>query len=204
MTTRREGGVGLKSLAVTAPARVRTNDELRGRHPETVARAEQGTLSRVMNDEDGRAETSTFDAAMRPYLADPFRGVKERRVLAPGETSIDMEVDAGKVALELAGLAPKDVDQLISVGFLPHHVGIGNAVYVAKALGLEGAAFNLETACAGPLTALRTATALVRAGECDHVLVTVSCSYSRFAREDDTLSWFLGDGGGAFVVGRVP
>ncbi len=197
-------GVGLHSLAVTVPARTRSNDELRARHPDLYARAEEGTLSRVMNDDDARAETSIFDAAMKPYLRDPFRGVKERRVLGPEETSIDMEVRAGQAALELAGLDPKNVDQLISVGFLPHHVGIGNAVYVAKALGLEGGAFNLETACAGPLNALRVATAMVHSGVCERVLVTVSCAYSKYAREDDTLSWFLGDGGGAFVVGHVP
>jgi 3-oxoacyl-[acyl-carrier-protein] synthase-3 len=33
------------------------------------------------------------------------------------------------------------------------------------------------------------------------VLVVISCLYSRVTDERDTLSWFLGDGAGAFVVG---
>jgi 3-oxoacyl-[acyl-carrier-protein] synthase III len=196
--------VGIRSLAVSVPATIRTNDELRDRHPNLLVRPQDSTLGRIMTNADSRPDMALFDAAMEPYLGDPFRGVVHRRILGPDETSIDIEVRAGAEALALAKLDPQQVGLLISVSFLPHHVGIGNAVYVAEQLGLRGGAWNLETACAGPLTALQTAFALVRAGEYDTVLVTVSCSYSRFAREDDTLSWFLGDGGGAFVVGRVP
>ncbi|HLT37923.1 MAG TPA: 3-oxoacyl-[acyl-carrier-protein] synthase III C-terminal domain-containing protein [Enhygromyxa sp.] len=196
--------VGIRSLAVAAPDRIRTNDELRERFPELLVRPEDSTLGRIMNNTDSRPDMMRIDASIVPYLDDPFRGVIHRRVLGPDETSIDLEVRAGAEAIALAGLEPGDIDLLISVGFLPHHVGIGNAVYVASRLGLEGGAWNLETACAGPLTALQNAFALIRAGEYQTVLVTISCSYSRFAREDDTLSWFLGDGGGAFVVSRVP
>jgi 3-oxoacyl-[acyl-carrier-protein] synthase-3 len=196
--------VGIRSLAVNVPATIRTNHELRERHGDLLKRPQDSTLGRIMNTSDSRPDMAMFDAAMEPYLGDPFRGVVHRRILGPGETSIDIEVQAGLEALALAELDPKRVGLLISVGFLPHHVGIGNAVYVAERLGLRGSAWNLETACAGPLTALQTAFGLVRAGEYENVLITVSCSYSRFAREDDTLSWFLGDGGGAFVVGRVP
>lgn len=196
--------VGIRSLAVDVPSTVRTNAELRDRHPELLVRPQDSTLGRIMSNNDSRPDMALFDAAMEPYLADPFRGVVHRRVLGPEETSIDIEVRAGTEALALAKLEPEQVGLLISVSFLPHHVGIGNAVYVADRLGLRGSAWNLESACGGPLTALHNACALVRAGEYESVLVTVSCSYSRFAREDDTLSWFLGDGGGAFVVSRVP
>src|SRR5688572_28124267 len=196
--------VGIRSLTVTVPATIRTNDELRERHGNLLMRPQDSTLGRIMSNSDSRPDMARFDAAMEPYLGDPFRGVVHRRILDAGETSIDLEVRAGAEALALAKLEPQQVGLLISVGFLPQHVGIGNAVYVAKRLGLRGSGWNLETACAGPLTALQTACGLVRAGEYETVLITVSCSYSRFAREDDTLSWFLGDGGGAFVIGRVP
>jgi 3-oxoacyl-[acyl-carrier-protein] synthase-3 len=203
MVDSRSMSVGIRSLAVVAPAAVRTNDELGARHPHLLIRPEDSTLGRVMSNNDSRPNMAMFDAAMEPYLDDPFRGVVHRRVLGPDETSIDLEVRAAREALELATLGPKDIGLLIDVGFPAHHVGIGNAVYVADQLGLRGGAWNLETACAGPLTALQTAFALVRAGEYENILVTVSCSYTQFAREDDTLSWFLGDGGGAFVISEV-
>ncbi|NVB37324.1 3-oxoacyl-ACP synthase III family protein [Pseudenhygromyxa sp. WMMC2535] len=192
--------VALRSLAVAVPERVRTNAELAERHPELVRRPERGSLDRIMTNAESRPEMAKIDASILPYIDDPFRGVVERRSLSGDETSIGLEVAAGREAIARAGLAPADIDLLISVGFLPHHVGIGNAVYVARELGLRGAAWNLESACAGPLNALQNAFALVRAGEYARVLVTVSCAYTRFAREDDTLSWFLGDGAGAFVI----
>jgi 3-oxoacyl-[acyl-carrier-protein] synthase-3 len=194
--------VGLRSLTVRMPEAVRTNDYYRTRYPDTVRDASSRTLGRVLAVGDAGPST-TFERAMVPYLDDPFRGVVERRALGPTESSIDLEVAAGREALELAGLRPDEVDLLISVSFVPDHVGIGNAVYVADRLGLTGSAWNLETACAGALTAMQTACALVRAQEHRHVLVTVSCSYTRHAPEEDTLSWFLGDGAGAFVVGPV-
>lgn len=196
--------VGIRSLAVSVPDRIRTNDELRDRYPELLGRPEDSTLGRIMSNTDSRPDMARFDLAMQPYLNDPFRGVTHRRILGPGESSIDLEVRAGAQAIELAGLKATDIDLLISVGFLPHHVGIGNAVYVAQQLGLTGGGWNLESACGGPLTALQNAFALIRAGEYETVMVTVSCSYSKYAREDDTMSWFLGDGGGAFVISRVP
>jgi len=140
---------------------------------------------------------------MLPYLRDPFRGTVERRILGPDETSIGLEVDAARKALDAAGVRVGEVDCLVSSAFLPHHVGIGNAVYVASELGLDGVeAWNLETACSGSLVGLRTAFSLVASGEHERVLVTASCSYSRPAVEGDTLSWFLGDGAAALLVTR--
>ena len=195
--------VGIRSLAVSAPPTVRTNQELRDKYPELLERPSQSTLGRILNNTDSRPDMALFDAALEPYLNDPFRGTIHRRVLGPEEDAVGLEVQAGREALALAQLQPEQIGLLISVSFIPDHVGIGNAVYVARELGLKGAAWNLESACGGPLAALQTAFAQVRSGEHEHVLITVSCAYSRYAREDDTMSWFLGDGGGAFVVSRV-
>ncbi len=192
--------VGLQSLAINVPKNIRTNKFFRMNYPEIYAKIEEKTLSKIFTTDGKQAETH-FDKAMMPYLSDPFRGVVERRFVKE-ESSIDLEVEAGKEALKLANL--NDVDLLISVGFIPENIGIGNAVHVAGGLGLGGMAWNLESACGGPLAALQTATALVRAGEFRNVLVTISCTYTKYAPLDDTMSWFLGDGSGAFVVGKVP
>jgi 3-oxoacyl-[acyl-carrier-protein] synthase-3 len=62
----------------------------------------------------------------------------------------------------------------------------------------------VETTCSGALVALQNACALIKNGEFETALVIVSCTYSRVADEDDTLCWFLGDGAGAYVVGKTP
>jgi len=188
---------GLRALSVQFPSEVRTNDWWRVHYPELVEDAEERTLARVFRNQ-GEA-TTAFDRAMRPYESDPFRGAVERRVA--GDTDpVELEVAAARKALEAARLEPGDVDLLISTGFPRRDLVIGNAVHVAGALSLAGNAWNLESACGGPLNALLTAGALVDAGLHRRVLVTVSCTYLHTARPDDTLSWFMGDGAGAFVV----
>ena len=61
-----------------------------------------------------------------------------------------------------------------------------------------------ESACTTALQALHIATSMIQTGQYKNVLVVNSCTYSRNADIRDTLSWFLADGAGAFVVGPVP
>lgn len=195
--------VGIRALAVEFPSAVRTNDYWRRRHPEIFKSAEERTLARMWaTGSGGSAGTDLFDDEMRPYLRDTFRGTVERRVLAPGETVLSVEAKAARSAMAAARLSPQDVSLLICCTFVPDHVGIGHAAFLAQELGLRGSAWNMETACNSSLEALRVAAAMVRAGEHDTVLVVSSCMYSKVSDETDTLTWFLGDGASAFVVGR--
>lgn len=190
--------VGLTALSVHFPGEIRSNDWWRVHHPELVAHAEQSTLARVFS-QKGEPKTA-FDRAMRRHEADPFRGARLRRV-AGDQPSTELEIEAARKLLAAAEVEPAEVDLLISTGFVPPDLAVGNAVFVAREVGLQGAAWNLESACGGPLNALITAAALVRAGEHERVLITTSCVYLQQAREDDSLSWFMGDGAGAMLVG---
>ncbi len=137
------------------------------------------------------------------YLDDPFRGSVERRILAPGETALSLEARAARNALAAAAMAPGDVDLIIVSSFQPDQLGVGNAAFLARELGVTRPAWNLESACASSLVALHTACALVESGRYRNILVVASCAYSRTADEADSVSWFLGDGAGAFLVGPV-
>ena len=193
-------GVGLWSLAVAYPDGVRTNDDIRARWPDLVDGAEQRTLARLWAPAPDSKPTA-FDVAAAPYMGDPFRGTVERRILAPDEPILPSEVRAARDAITAADLAPSDVDIVLACSFLPDQIGIGNAVFIARELGITGPAWNLETACSSATAGLQLATSLVRAGQARHVLVVISCSYSRVSDEADTFGWFLGDGCAAFVVG---
>lgn len=195
---------GIQSLAVRFPAGVRTNDYFRERYPAAVAMAEDKTLSRMFSPPDTTSSNYAFDIEMKPYLTDPFRGTVERRVLGPGESARDLELQAAKDALAAAKLQPGDVDALIAASFIPDTLGAGNAAYLCRDLGVKGPGWNLESACSGSVVALQNAAALVRAGEYRRVLVVTSCTYTRMNDEADSLSWFMGDGAGAFVVGSMP
>ena len=195
---------GISSLAVAFPSIVRTNDYWRRKYPEMVARAEERTLARVFSADDGSAKAADFDEEMKPYLSDPFRGTVERRYLGPGESAVSVEMKAVNDVLAAARISKDEIDAMIVTSFVPDTVILGDAAHLAKAMGLRCPAWNLEAACTGGVPALQNAAALVRAGEYRRVLVVVSCMYSRIVDEQDTFSWFRGDGAGAFLVERVP
>jgi 3-oxoacyl-[acyl-carrier-protein] synthase III len=194
--------VGIRSLALSFPSIIRTNDYYREKYPELVAQSEQKSLAKLFS-LAGSTPSNEFDLEMMPYLSDPFRGTVQRRILAPGESSLMLEERAARDALDAAKLTPNDVDLMIVASVWPEQIGFGNAAFLARKLGLQGAAWNLDGACGVTQVALQTASALVRTGEYRNVLVVISCTYSRFVDEDDTVSWFLGDGAGAFVVSSV-
>ncbi len=194
--------VGIRSLAVSFPSTIRTNDYYRENYPELIAQAEEKTLSRVFSPANS-TPSNEFDLEMVPYLKDPFRGTVERRVLGPGETSLTLSERAARDALAAAKLSLDQVDLMIVATIFPEQIVPGNAAFLAGQLGLRGAAWNLDSTCSNAIVALQTAGALVRSGEYRNVLVVICTNYSPFTDENDTLSFLSGDGAGAFVVGSL-
>ena len=192
--------VGIRSLAISFPSVKRTNDYYRNKYPEKVAQAEQETLAKIFSATESTADSRDFDRAMLPYLSDPFRGTVDRYVLGSDESSLTLETRAAKEALEAAKLSPDKVDLMLVASMLPEQIGIGNASFLVKELGLECPAWNIESMQSGALVGLQTACAMVKSGEYRNVLVVVSCTYSRNINEKDSLSWITGDGAGAFLV----
>lgn len=190
-------------MAVAFPDAIRTNAYWRNRHPDLVASAEQHNLAQVWSTKDSTPESFEFDEEMIPYAKDPFRGTEERRISAPGQMPSELEIRAARDVMAAAGVGPDDIGLMIVGSFLPDRVGNGNAPFVARDLGLKGAAWNIESACATTLPALESAHALVQCGVYERVLVVVSCTYSRVTNPADSLSWFLGDGAGAWLVGEL-
>lgn len=194
--------VGIRSLALSLPDIKRTNDYYREKYPEMIAQSEQKSLARLFS-LAGSTPSNEFDLEMLPYLKDPFRGTVERWVLGPGESALMLQERAAREALDAAKLTNVEVDLMLVASIWPEQIGFGDAAFLARQLGLQGAAWNLDAACGVTPVALQTACALVRTEEYRNVLVVISCSYSRFFDEDDTISWFMSDGAGAFVVSSL-
>ncbi|RCJ42673.1 3-oxoacyl-ACP synthase [Nostoc minutum NIES-26] len=193
--------VGIRSLAFSLPSIKRTNDYYREKYPELIAQSEQKSLAKLFS--VANTPSNEFDLNMLPYLQDPFRGTVQRWVLAPDESPLMLQERAAREALNAANLTPQEVDLMLVASIWPEKIGFGDAAFLARQLGLQGAAWNLDAACGVTPVALQTACALVRSQEYRNVLVVISCSYSRFFDEDDTLSWFMSDGVGAFVVSSL-
>ncbi|WP_394845081.1 hypothetical protein LZC95_49515 [Pendulispora brunnea] len=195
-------GAGLRSLAISFPSILRTNDHFRTAHPEMVAHAEQFSLAKVWGKGEAAAAPTAFDLTMAPYLADPFRGAVERRLRAPGEPALAMELRAARGALDAAKITSDDVDLVLVSSFVGDRFGVGNAAYLAKELQLRAPALNFETACSSSVVGLQMAASLVASDAYKRVLVVVSTSNSVQVVDDDSLGWFVGDGAGALLVER--
>jgi 3-oxoacyl-[acyl-carrier-protein] synthase III/acyl carrier protein len=194
--------VGIRSLAVSFPNLIRTNDYWIEKSPDLVAqnKPRRVRLSRPAEPSSDNSGLDIWSQEVAPYLPDPFRGSVERRVLAPDESALTLEYRAAKDALEAAQLSPDEVELAIVTSLFPEQIGLGSAAYLARKLELKCPAWNLESTCSSGIIALQNACALVQAGEYRNVLVVVSHIGSNSVDEEDTLSWSIGDGAGAFVV----
>ncbi|BAZ03481.1 3-oxoacyl-ACP synthase III family protein [Calothrix sp. NIES-3974] len=194
--------VGIRSLAISLPSIIRTNDYYREKYPDIVAKAEDKNLAKFMSLANS-TPSNEYELAMEPYLKDPFRGTVKRPILGPGESALTLEYRAAKDALAAGNFTINDIDLLIVSSFLPDQPGFGNAAFLARELGMQCPAWNLDASCASGPMALQTATALIQSGTYRNILVVISCTYSRLVDENDTLSWFFGDAAGAYVVGSL-
>ena len=194
--------VGIRSLAVSFPNLIRTNDYWIEKSPDLVAqnKPRRVKLPRPAEPSSDNSGLDIWSQEVAPYLPDPFRGSVERRVLAPDESALTLEYRAAKDALEAAQLSPDEVELAIVTSLFPEQIGLGSAAYLARKLELKCPAWNLESTCSSAIIALQNACALVQAGEYRNVLVVVSHIGSNSVDEEDTLSWSIGDGAGAFVV----
>ncbi|AUS99570.1 3-oxoacyl-ACP synthase [Nostoc sp. CENA543] len=197
--------VGICSLAVSFGSVIRTNEYWVRKFPELIPQ-EKPRRVRLSGSRESISTPNVLDIwsqAVAPYLADPFRGNVERRVVDIDESSLTLEYRAAKDALEAARLSPQEVDLMIVASLFPEQVGHGNAIYLAQKLGLHCPAWNLESTCSSALVALQNAHALIQTGAYRNALVVVSHIGSQTVEETDSLSWSMGDGAGAFVVDRL-
>lgn len=196
--------VGIRSLAVSFPRTIRTNDYWRQKFPELgavrVQRQVKLPLSASTSNQNG---IDIWLQQVSPYLSDPFRGSVERRVLGEDESAIALECRAAQDALDAAKLGLEEIDLAIAAAIFPDTVGPSHGVELARRLGLRCPAWNLESTCSSALIALQNAQALVQTGVYRHILVVVSQLGSQSVNEADTLSQSMGDGAGAFVVSAM-
>ncbi|UFU04899.1 beta-ketoacyl-ACP synthase III [Ruania halotolerans] len=126
------------------------------------------------------------------------------RARAHAETTVkDLAVAAANDALEKAGITGADVDTVL-VSTVTHFEQTPSlATLVADAIGATPApAFDISAACAGYCYGIAQADSLVRAGTAQYVLVIGVEKMSDFIDPTDrSISFLLGDGAGAAVVG---
>ena len=129
-------------------------------------------------------------------------GVARRHIITE-ETTVSMAVQAGRRALENAGISPEEVDLILVATISSNVVLPCTACQVQKELGaIHATCFALGgAACTGFVLAYNTATAYLAGGVYKTALVIGSESLSNLTNWKDRGTCILfGDGAGAAVV----
>jgi 3-oxoacyl-[acyl-carrier-protein] synthase-3 len=128
-------------------------------------------------------------------------GIEARHFVDDGVVTSDLGVEAARLAMESAGIAPEQLDLIVCASVTGDTPFPATAVWIQHKLGIACPAFDVNAACAGFSYALATATAMVESGVADTVLLVGAEVFSRILDFSDRQTCVLfGDGAGAAIV----
>lgn len=132
-------------------------------------------------------------------------GISARHYADVDMQSSDLAVEASKRALDMAQLAPNDIDLIILATSTPDFFGgfPSTACVVQRKLGITNgcAAVDVQAVCSGFVYALATADKFIKSGSHKNVLVIGAEVFSRIIDfKDRTTCVLFGDGSGAVVM----
>ena len=128
----------------------------------------------------------------------------EPRILFLDEpTAVDLATTAAHEAIEKSGVPANEIDLVLCATISNVQQTPSMAAVVADAVGSNpAAAYDVNAACAGYSYAIAQADALIRSGAAHYALVIGAEKLSDVVDPTDrTISFLLGDGAGAAVVG---
>lgn len=154
--------------------------------------------SRILTNDDLSKMVDTNDEWIRERT-----GIIERHIAADGENTSDMSIKAVERALKAAGLTAADIDGIVVGTSTPDTTMPSVATKIQAALGIKGAALDVEAACTGFIYALSVAHGWIEIGLCKNVLVIGAETMSRIVDWKDRSTCILfGDGAGAVVLSK--
>lgn len=120
-----------------------------------------------------------------------------------GKNVIDMGVIAAREAIDKAGITPDQIGAVIVATITNVMQTPAAATRISAEVGAgDAVAYDISAGCAGYCYGIAQADALVRSGVADYVLVVGSEKLSDLVNPTDrSISFLLGDGAGAAVVG---
>lgn len=131
------------------------------------------------------------------------RNIHQRYFMAENQATSDLIIPAVEQSLQRAGITKDDVDLLIVATDTPDYLSPSTASVVQHKMGLKNAGtFDINTACAGFVTALDMASKYIAADEQYRNIVVVGAyGMSKYLNWDDyKIASLFADGAGAAVV----
>ena len=129
-------------------------------------------------------------------------GIKQRHVAAEGQFTSHLAIEAGRAAMEMAGIKSSELDLLIVATTTPDNTFPATAAKVQAVIGRPGIpAFDIQAVCSGFVYSLAVADNFIKTGQVKTALVIGAETLSRFLDWTDRSSCVLfGDGAGAVVL----
>jgi 3-oxoacyl-[acyl-carrier-protein] synthase-3 len=128
-------------------------------------------------------------------------GMRERRVIAEGETTSDIAARACARAMERAGIEAADVDLLIVGTTSPDQIIPSTACRTQAKLGLTCPAVDTMAACSSFIYGMQYGASVIEAGRARTVVVAGAEALTRLIDfEDRSTCVLFGDGAGAVVL----
>ena len=132
-------------------------------------------------------------------------GIKERRYATRfEETTTTMGVKAAEIAMERAGVTPKDIDFIIFATLSPDYYFPGCGVLVQRALDFgEVGALDIRNQCSGFIYGMSIADQFIKSGMYKNILLIGSEMHSfgiDFSTRGRGVTVIFGDGAGAVVL----
>jgi 3-oxoacyl-[acyl-carrier-protein] synthase-3 len=130
-------------------------------------------------------------------------GIVTRMRAVPETDAIDLATDAAREAIERSGVDPAEVDAVIVATVSnPKQTPSVSAIVADRVGANPAAAYDLNAACAGFAYGVAQADALIRAGAAHYAVVVGAEKLSDVVDPTDrSISFLLGDGAGAVVIG---
>lgn len=130
-------------------------------------------------------------------------GIVTRTRASVGILAVDLATDAAREAIEASGIEPGQIDLVIIATISNVQQTPSMSAVVADRVGANpAAAYDVNAACAGYAYAIAQADALIRSGTAHYALVIGAEKLSDVVDPTDrSISFLLGDGAGAVIVG---
>jgi 3-oxoacyl-[acyl-carrier-protein] synthase-3 len=129
-------------------------------------------------------------------------GIRERHIVAEGQFTSDMALEAAKNAIEAANIDIQSIDLIVLATTTPDRTFPSTACLLQQKLGIINCpAFDLQAVCSGFVYALATADNFIKAGAAKCALVVGADAMSRITDWTDRSNCILwGDGAGAVIL----
>ena len=131
-------------------------------------------------------------------------GIRQRRYVETGQTTASLAVEAGRRALDRAGLTGADIAHLIVASATPEQLSPATSAFVHHDLRVGGSAHDVNAECSGFVYGLVTAAGLMAMDPRPILLIGSDTHSLTVNPADRDLSILVGDGAGALVLTPSP